>query len=153
MPPLGEHADSRRPYRCVHKSVKSPGNGNGPETAAEARDPVQCYRRQGASHQPEPVAVRFGDSTVGHVTDCKAPQEARVDDSDLNMREVELLAHHGSGGPVVEATHVDEQVEGGVAEEDAVSPSTEFGMVGVGRRCHRCRLHMPECECVDSKCV
>jgi hypothetical protein len=54
-----------------------------------------------------------------------------------------LFPHDWAGWPVVESTHVDEQIERRVAEEHAVSPSAEFRLVSVGGCCHGRTLYVP----------
>jgi len=126
MPPLGKHSYPGRPDRGVYESVESPGNGDRPEAGSEACDPVESDRCEGASNKPDSIAVNFGDPTVREVAESKTPEQAGIDYSDLDMGEVELFTDNGSGGPVVEPAHVDEQIERRVTEEDAVSPALEF---------------------------
>ena len=73
---------------------------------------------------------------MGKASDCESPEQACVDYSYFDVGEVEFFTDDRSGGPVVESTHVDEQVKRGVAEQDAVSPASEFGLILLRNRSH-----------------
>jgi len=56
------------------------------------------------------------------------------------VAEVEFFTDYRTGGPVVESTHVDEQVERCVAEQDTVSPASEFSLILLRNGSHRCTV-------------
>ena len=77
---------------------------------------------------------------MGEASDCESPKQACVDYSYFDVGEVEFFTDHRTCGPVVESTHVYKQIERGVAEQYAVSPTSEFGLVLLRNGSHQCTV-------------
>ena len=53
---------------------------------------------------------------MGESADGEPPEQAGVDDADIDMGEADFFSYYWSCWPVVEPSHVDEQIEGCVTE-------------------------------------
>ena len=77
---------------------------------------------------------------MAEVSECESPEQACIYYSYFNVAEVKFFTDDRTGGPVVESAHVDEQIERGVAEQYAVSPTSEFGLVLSRNGSHQCTV-------------
>ena len=88
---------------------------------------------------------------MGEASECESPEQACIDYSYFDVGEVEFFTDHRTCGPVVESTHIDEQVERCVAEQYAMPPASELGLILLRNGSHRCTVSRFLFECVSEK--